>query len=299
MAPDNSVKVYDRHRPIITLGAGTFYVDRFHDNGGVRGSEIYMGDTTAAGVQSTVQKTTVHAGDGSIGRKLIDRNTEISRMLTITCQDMTLENLALFLMSSGPETQGAGDAAVDMVTTLRVPLNANARTYYQLGTGVHGANPAGRPKFVLQNEPIARGGWLQKNIGALGEFAVFGDPITADDYILDQGRGRLAFTDSGLAKVRGKEVQITIVAAKIDSLPEFARVEVGTSTEQVRVAVRYIEESDEGEEGRNLYIPRCVLSPNGELALKSRNDPQRLPLGFSIETPESGLALMYVDGVPR
>ena len=291
-------QVFNRHKPIITLGAGTFYVDRYLDNGGVRGSEVYIGDTTTAAIQSTVQKTVVHAGDGQVGRKLIDRVHEISRMLTLTCQDMTLANLALYLMSDAPATKPDGSDNQSLVTTIRVPAAANERTYYQMGSGVLAAEPAGRPKFALLDDPIAAGGWKQRDVGSAGGFDVFVGAITADDYMLDKERGRLSFTKSGLPKVRGKEVEITVVAAKIAALPEFERVEVGTSTQQIRVAVRYIEEPDKGEMGRNLYIPRCTLSPNGEMALKSRNDPQKLPLGFSIETPESALALMYVDGVP-
>ena len=110
--------------------------------------------------------------------------------------------------------------------------------------------------------------------------------------------GRIRFTETGIAKVKGLELQITLNIRNIRDLPAFERVSVGAEVSQVRIALRYIEDSDPGMAGRNIYVPRATLSPAGEAALKSRDEPQRLPLQLAIETPDDGLRQTYIDGVP-
>ncbi len=132
-----------------------------------------------------------------------------------------------------------------------------------------------------------------------GAFRAFSPVIETDDFSMDADTGRIRFTKSGIAKVRGKQVQITIAAAKITRLPAFDRVSVGAEVSQIRVALRYIEDSDPGMEGRNIYIPQATLGPAGEAALKSRDTPQQFPLQLAIETPDNGLQQMYIDGVPE
>ena len=286
------------HKPIISFGAGALFIDRYTDNGGVRGSEVYMGDTTAASISATVERTTVYSGDGAVATKLIDKVRQIDRSMSITCQDATLDNFALFMMADRPEQVAAGSAAEDLVTVIRVPEHVTDRTYFQLGSGSLGVSPAGRPAFALGDDPIAAGGWMERTSGAGGAFKALRTAIAAGDYVLDSKTGRLRFTATGIAKVKGKEFQITIAAAKITALPAHGRVTVDAEVRQIRVAVRYIEHADPGAEARNLYIPQATLSPSGELALKGRDTPQQFPLALSIETPDGDLAQMYIDGVP-
>ena len=90
------------HKPVIILGAGAFFIDRYNDNGGVRGAEVYVGDTVAAAISATVERTTVYSGDGAVATKLVDKITQVDRTLSITPQDATLNNMALFLMAAKP-----------------------------------------------------------------------------------------------------------------------------------------------------------------------------------------------------
>ena len=80
------------HRPIIQLGAGALFIDRYTDNGNIRGAEMYIGDTVAASISATVERTTVYSGDGAVASKLIDRVRRIDRTMSITAQDATLGN---------------------------------------------------------------------------------------------------------------------------------------------------------------------------------------------------------------
>ena len=57
------------------------------------------------------------------------------------------------------------------------------------------------------------------------------------------------------------------------------------------VGLRYIETATIGE-GKRVYAPRCVITPNGDMALKSRTDEQSLPLTVDILEPDTGEALV-------
>ena len=294
------VNLIKEHKPIIQLGAGALFIDRYTDNGDVRGAEMYIGDTTAASVSATVERTTVYSGDGAVATKLVDRVRQIDRTMSITVQDATLDNFALFMMADRPEKVAATAGSRDVVTVIRVPGHVTERDYFQLGAGSLGATPAGRPKFTLGANPLAPAGFKHRALRSNGgAFVSFSTGIVAADFDLDAETGRIRFTSAGITKVGGKQVEITIKKDKVTQLPAFDRVTVGAEVKQIRVAVRYIEDSDPGMEGRNIYIPRATLSPAGEAALKSRDTPQQFPLQLAIEAPGGGLDQMYIDGVPE
>ena len=283
------------HSPVIILGAGAWYIDRYTENGDVRGAEQYVGDTVAAELSATVERTTIFSGDGAVAAKLIDKVRSVDRTLGITPQDSTLDNAALFLIASKP-AEVAERAAADLVTEFNVPPDATNRHYFQLGASA--ADPAGRPQFNIDDKvPIVLAtGFMARDIGASSNRAAV--VVTADDYELDLKTGRLRFTASGLVKFRGKEVQLTIASAKARAAAKFDRVRVEAGAAQVRVAARYIESPDEGVPGRNFYFPQVSVSPSGAAALKSRDTPQQWPLTLAVEDPGGGLATIYIDGAP-
>ena len=288
------------HKPIIQLGAGAIFIDRYTDNNNTRGAEMYVGDTIAASISATVERTTVYSGDGAVASKLVDRVRQIDRTMSITVQDATLDNFALFMMADRPSQENAGSASSDLITVIRVPEHVSDRTYFQIGSGEMGKTPAGRPKFTLGTTPLASGGFMQRTLTATsGAFRPFSPTVQAADFSLDADSGRIRFTKSGIAKVKSKQVQITIAAAKITALPAFERVSVDAEVSQIRIALRYVEDSDPGMAGRNIYIPQATLSPAGEAALKSRDTPQQFPLQLAIETPDNSLDQIYIDGVPE
>ena len=293
------VNLINEHRPIIQLGAGALFIDRYTDNGDTRGAEMYVGDTVAASVSATVERTTVYSGDGAVASKLVDRVRQIDRSMAITVQDATLDNFALFMMAARPKREAPGSSTADLVTVFRVPEHVSDRTYFQLGAGVLGATPAGRPSFDLGTRAVRSGGFACRGLSGETLFKPFSPVVDADDFSLDADTGRIRFTKSGIAKVRGKQVRITIPHEAIIRLPAFDRVSVGAEVSQIRVALRYIEDSDPGMQGRNIYIPQATLGPAGEVALKGRDTPQQFPLQLAIETPDSGLEQMYIDGVPE
>ena len=281
------------HKPVIILGAGAFFIDRYNDNGGARGAEVYVGDTVAAAISATVERTTVYSGDGAVATKLVDKITQVDRTLSITPQDATLDNMALFLMAAKP-AQVAEAAAADLVTVFRAPADLSDRHYFQLGPG-----PAGRPDFNFGDAPIALADGIKQRAVGSNNYAAVDFSGDRQGFEIDRRTGRIRFTSAkAIGALKGKEVEVTIKSNKAGKLPAFERLEVDSAVRQLRVALRYVEDADEGIEGRNLYIPQAVVAPAGEAALKSRDTAQQFPLSLSIEEPEGGLAAIYVDGVP-
>ena len=294
------VNLIKEHKPIIQLGAGALFIDRYTDNGDTRGAEMYIGDTIAASISATVERTTVYSGDGAVASKLVDRVRQIDRTMSITVQDATLDNFALFMMADRPGEEEAGNSNEELITTIRVPEHVSDRIYFQLGSGEMGTTPAGRPKFTLGDAPIAKvNGIRSRPPGSTDGFLETIPTMEDEDYDLDEKSGRIRFTQTGIAKVKGLELQITLNRPNVRDLPAFERVSVGAEVSQIRIALRYIEDADPGVAGRNIYVPQATLSPAGEAALKNRDEPQRLPLQLAIETPDDGLDQTYIDGVPE
>ena len=294
------VNLIKEHQPIIQLGAGALFIDRYTDNGNTRGAEMYIGDTIAASISATVERTTVYSGDGAVASKLIDRVRQIDRTMSITVQDATLDNFALFMMADRPGQEEAGNSNEELITTIRVPEHVSERIYFQIASGDMGTTPAGRPKFTLGDAPIAKvNGIRTRPPGSTGAFLDTIPTMEDEDYDLDEKSGRIRFTATGIAKVKGLELQITLNWPNIRDLPAFERVSVGAEVSQIRIALRYIEDADPGMAGRNIYVPQATLSPAGEAALKNRDEPQRLPLQLAIEAPDDGLDQIYIDGVPE
>ena len=269
------------HKPIVIFGAGAFFIDRY-TRGEASGAERYLGDTVAGSISATVERTTVYSGDGAVATKLVDRVRQIDRTLSVTPQDATLDNMALFLMASRPAAVAAQNQGTK-TTTWDIPADVTDRDYFQFRTA--GTALAAQTSFTVAADATFT------FVPALAS----GDTNTPPDYEFDRDTGRLRLMAGGIKKAAGKTLRLTI--NKVASAA-FERVEVGSDVSPVYCAVRYIEHGVEGEEGRNLYIPRASVAPNGEVALKGRDTPQQFPLTLSIEEPGDGLAQIYIDGVP-
>ena len=281
-------------RQNVVLGAGRFFIDRYEENGKKRGIETYIGDTTGATLGATTERTTIFSGDGAVATKLIDKVTQVDRTLGITPQDATLDNMALFMIAARPAAVAAGDASSDLVTDFDLTADVTERDYFQLGSSQ--AAPAARPKVMLAADVSAsmvKGGDSRNTAVAA---------LTDGMIETDRATGRIRFIGEGPSKINAVSVsgkiKVTVPSASVSSLPAFERVSVTDESKQVRVAVRYVEDADEGVEGRNIYIPQASVSPAGEAALKSRDTPQQFPITLAIEKPDTGLAQVYIDGVP-
>ncbi|MYE00555.1 MAG: hypothetical protein F4Y03_04650 [Alphaproteobacteria bacterium] len=229
--------------------------------------------------------------------------TQIDRTMGITPQDATLDNMALFLIANAPETMKSDVAAASITFTVDIPADATIRDYFRLGRTA--ADPAGPEAF---SEGDGNAYSVQTDVTTAGTLAnpasgKFGNE--ASDVEIDAKQGLLRIHPDALSRFQTdvssrSALRVAVTGTKIVK-HKFDRVAVDSTARQVRVAVRYVEEADEGVEGRNIYIPQASVSPAGEAALKSRDTPQQFALTLAIEEPSYTNApsvQMYIDGVP-
>ena len=287
----------------ILLGAGRVLIDRHDGKSGPTGKESYVGDTVAATVAATSERTTIFSGDGAVATKLIDKVTQIDRTMGITPQDATLDNMALFLIANAPETMKSDVAAASVTFTVDIPADVTIRDYFRLGRTA--ADPAGPEAF---SEGAGNAYSVQTDVQTVGSLANPADGKFGhedSDVEIDAKQGLLRIHPDALSRFRTdvanrSSLKVAVTGTKIVK-HKFDRVAVDSTARQVRVAVRYVEEADEGVEGRNIYIPQASVSPAGEAALKSRDTEQQFALTLAIEEPSYDGApgdQMYIDGVP-
>ncbi|MDE0716315.1 MAG: hypothetical protein OXH64_00075 [Rhodospirillaceae bacterium] len=260
----------------------------------VYNSQKYVGDTVGATLSATAERQTIFSGDGAVASKLIDKVTQIDRQIGITPQDASLDNMALFLIAAAPAAQA--QAAEATVARTWAVAEASTRDYFCPTASA--AAPAGRPKITLGSGWAATFTTGTSATTQTTAFAIVGAGETDQGRIeFDEASGMFRLTKAGVAAWPATATHLKASITKVTG-PAFERVAVDSEAKQVRVAVRYVEDPDDGIEGRNIYIPRASVSPAGEAALKSRDTPQQFALALAIEEPDGGLAQVYIDGVP-
>ena len=119
-----------RHTNNVIIGAGELYLDLFNAAGAKTG-ERYLGDAGGARLAITTEETTVFSGTGAVAQELARVIRQITREFGLTLRDMSMENMALFVIGD----LAAGKDVADEV------IAVEAGKSYQLG--VSAGNPAG------------------------------------------------------------------------------------------------------------------------------------------------------------
>lgn len=255
-----------KHTNTIVLGAGKLYFD-IENSSGVKLGERYLGDTPGFEVSVNTEQTDVWDNDGAIAEKLLSSATRVVRTSTINCQDISMDNLALFLLGAKSTRAQAATPVVDEAIN-----NVLQGRYYQLGALA--TNPTG-----------------VRNVGSVTITDDVPSPafVLNTDYELDVANGRIYIIEGG-----GISDGTNLLA---DYTP------VANSREQVITdnlgakygALRYIADNTDGE-NKDLYGPRVQLKPNGSMAMKSRDDT--MAIAFETEFLKSGtFEALYIDGV--
>ena len=126
----------DKRTDNIVIGAGEVYLD-LHEVGAPTG-ERYLGDAVGAALEITTEETTVFSGSGPVAQELARIARSVTRTVTLTLHDISLENLALFTVGAVRRLNAA--AAVSSEPTVFRPGR-----WYQLGGA---ARPAGVRRLV-------------------------------------------------------------------------------------------------------------------------------------------------------
>ncbi len=254
----------DAHTDNIVIGAGEVYID-VHDSAGKKTGERYLGDTPEATLSIETQSVDVISSDGPVAKMLTKHNSQLTRTLSCTIRDMSLDNLALF---------AAGDVvavAADVTAVVDEEIKVKRGLWFSLGASA--ANPAGHPKVN------AAGITVKKGNAAVAK---------ADNYEVDADHGRIHILPAAAGIADGDTLKISYTPAR----PAGKRIT--PRSQPIYAALRYLEDAATGS-GRNIYIPRASIAPSGELALKSRDSEQQVKIVATAMHPGGDQEELYIE----
>lgn len=206
----------------IVLGAGKLYL-ALDSAAGVLGGERYLGDTPGFEISVQSQSQEYWGSDTAIAEKLEDVVTRVTRASTIQCNDISDENLALFVMGSiNTITQSAGAVTEEAHTVI-------PDYYYQLGTSAHS------PTGVRDVTAVV----VTDSTGATTHEA-------GTDYEIDLELARLHILPGGAIAAAGEEEVLVDYSTSAGS-----RTQVITDALVPQIgALRYVADNTRGEKPR-------------------------------------------------
>lgn len=285
----------DSHTNNIVIGAGEVYFDEEDAAGNLTG-ERYLGDSIAATIGATSERTTILSGDGAVAERLVDAVRSIDRTIGFTLHDMSLENWDLFIFGAGVSDSAAVQAARVAGANAWAIAAPRADRWYQIGATPENPAGVGAVKDTTadgKNPGVHDAGADAVIITTEAAAPAAGNTVPRGDYELDWEAGRIRVLKAPAAGT-GWYVHYKPEKALAAGARRIART--GT-IRQRRGAVRYIETPASGK-GRNVYARRVVLGPAGEATLKSRDTEQQLAFTGAISAAPGGLADLLIDGEP-
>lgn len=251
------------------LGRGKLYFDPFEPGTKNRTGERYLGNTTEFNM--TIESESLDHFDSDQGVRTKDDSVilELTRTASLTTDNISEENAALFLLGDVSDVEQTADPVTS--ESLGTPLPDR---YYQLG--VTDSNPQGVRNVSAVTVTIDPNGTSS-------------EAVLDTDYELDEEMGRIYILVDGA--IDGE------TEVEVDYTPEAnSRRRVTTSASaSVEGAVRFVSFNAKGKQ-KDVYIPYVTLQPTGDWALKG-DDWQNM--AFSAEIGElPGMAALYIDGRP-
>lgn len=248
---------------------GRVLFDPIDSNTGLLTGEAELGNCPGFTVSIETEKADHFSSETGLRQKDASVTIEVTRTATITCDNVSPENLARFLSGTlETVTQDSGAVTGEEIKVLK-------GRHYQLGRT--GANPAG-----------------VRNITAVTvtDNAATPTPYTVDvDYALDLALGRLQILPGG-AIADGEIVKVNYTKPA----ETWKRIKTGAATE-LAGAIRVLADNASGG-NRDFYMPKVNLTPNGELpVIAEGTDFVSLEFTCEILKPENAEAI-YVDGRP-
>ena len=223
-----------------TLGRGKVFFARFTDEvTATPGPFRYVGNTSEFNIGVEEEVLDHYSSDGGIRETDRTIELELNRTITMTCDNINVENLALFFYGTASKvTRTAAGGEVENF------IGAVPGNVYQLG-------------LTEQN----RGGVRGVTDIRVSSGATFSTMHTIDiDYTVDNDRGMFAIVvGGGITAATDIRVIYNIAAMTHD------RIISGRS--QITGAMRYISNNPKGA-NRDIIMPSVRISPNGEYALK-------------------------------
>lgn len=245
---------------------GRVYFDPYDANEQLTG-EIDLGNCPGLNVTISTEKKDHYSSQTGLRQKDKTWNLQVDRTGTLTCDNFSPSNAALWL--SGTIEKKTQDAT-PVTDELRSVVPGRQ---YQLGATA--ANPLG-----VRN---VTGVTVKNEAGTT--------PYTAGtDYNVDLATGRVQIIEGGAIAAGKVTFGYTPVAGEFESVKSGAKAELTG-------ALRVVSDNPDSK-NRDWYLPKVTLTPNGDLSLIAEgDDPVTMEFGLEALTPANGEAI-YCDGRP-
>lgn len=254
------------HTKSYSVFSGEVYFDKENTSAALTG-ERYFGNTP--GGEISVESATLdhYDSDTNVVEKDFSLPYKIDRKLTLTVDDMSNDNIALFF-AGGISTlaQAAGTITDESIASVTPGL------HYQIGATL--ANPTGVRNISA----------VTVKVGAVAK-------TLNTDYLLDTVRGRILPVIGG-----GILANDTILVTYTKAVATRTQIATGASA-SVNGGLRFIANNLTGA-NRDIYMPRVSIKPTGSFKLKGGGEnPEFASLQFEIEIlKRSGYQALYIDG---
>lgn len=229
--------------------------------------EEEFGNCPSFAISIETEKLEHFSSQTGLREKDDSRVVQVNRTASVTCDNVSFENLARY-MSGQVETVNQASGTVTDAVIAVIPGR-----FYQLGRT--DANPAG-----------------DRNISALVVTNSAGTTtyVAGTDYAVDLTKARLQILASGTIVAGDIKVDYTKPAKT------WKRIKTGAASE-LRGAIRVVSDNA-GATNRDYYMPLCILKPTGELPIVAE-EAEYVTMEFELEvlTPSNGSAI-YLDDAP-
>jgi hypothetical protein len=246
----------------IVIGAGrVFFAEE--NSATAEGEDFrYLGDSPALSLSATTEKVEVDSSDAPVAETLVSITKKVARSFKMTLRNVSSDNLALFIMgtaSTVTQTATGGSTAI---------VSAVPGRYYKIGgTSVFG--------LTISATGVRAGATAS------------GSVVTGTKWQYDGNSGLLYFTTG--SAVSGAH---TILYTKTTA--SHSKVESNT-TGALKGTLLFVSDNTEGSEDV-WKISRCEIAPDGEAALKSRDNPVELAFAVNVLTRDSVTPQVTVNG---
>lgn len=249
------------HDDNLTLGRGEVW---FRTDG--RSAYRFLGNAPAFSVNVSSDKLPHYRSTRGIREKDRDIVTQTNRTSTIQLEDISEENLALYLLGNTAVLAQTSATAITEAFT-----DVNLGGLYQVGaTDLNPTGVRALANFILKKDSVAL--------------------VVDVDYEVDLERGTFVLLDTGVTVVEGDDLSLTYDRGVVK------RKQTVSGSTSAKGQMKFISYPAEGEP-KDFTMPLVTISPNGEFALISENTLQSLPLTVEVQT-KGNLEAIYCDGLP-
>ena len=251
--------------PNYTLGRGKVYFARF-TAGQTPGPFRYVGNSPEFSLAVETEMLDHFNADSGLRQKDASLALETTRTGTLVCDDIQVENVALFFLGSASVLTTASASA------LTEDLDAvEPGMFYQIGlTESNKVGLRGLANVSVESNPAAT------------------TYVAGTDYNINLDTGMLEIIEGG-GIASGDDITVNY------DVSATTQQQIISGDNPVEGALRFVADNPRGE-NRDIFLPYCKITPNGDFALKG-DDWQQLSFSLEAMKPTVGEAV-YVNGRP-